>query len=160
MAVRSDPPPLPVYALQAHYVWAHLVSDAGASGQGERSPGQGERNPGAGGPMLEAAEWHVCLARWLRTAAHSRLVSLDGRSVLYGVKLSHPSRRSHQLDPWDTVHLLAFFGVSRTEDVPSARARTLDAIPVASIWGNLGSPTGDGGGGGVGGVTTTAATSG
>lgn len=129
--------PVPVVELrlaQALYVWAHLVANGpGAAGQ----------------PMLEPASWHACLQRWLRTVARTRLVSFGGRSVLYGVQLSHPSRRSHQLQPWDTAHLLAFFGVARSDDVPKPRPRALDTIPIGSLWG-LVAPEGGGGGGGGG----------
>lgn len=136
--------------VEAHYVWAHLLAGANPSPNPNPSP-----SLGAAHPMLAPAEWHAVLQAWLRAVGRTRLVRSAGRHVLYGVRLAHPSRRtSRPLEPWDTLRLLSFFKVGRSEDVPKARARVLDAIPVGSLWGGGGTPLvveeEGGGGGGAG----------
>lgn len=117
--VATGPAPSVALSLvQAHYLWAHAV-------------GRGSQ---AREPPLTAEGWQACLQRYLRNVAGSRLVALGGTTVLFGMQLVHPAVSAATMHPWDMAQCLAFFGVSRPEDVPRPRAKVLSSMPVQLLW--------------------------
>ena len=63
-----------------------------------------------------------------------KVVEGERAPVVLGLRRLHPSRRAQPLDGWDTMRLLACFGVSNLLDVPWAEDDTLHKYPLKQLW--------------------------